>query len=139
MFFLTCCLNKGLQRPETKLTVTYQTFALVLTPIVAWFAEIFILGIMRGVGEMGGSRLGTSSCPIDLTFLPAITINLRNLETEWADLNLQSAFLQTGLVYISHFLMNQPFLAGWRPLVKKCIAYFGVPSHLFFFFFCLNN
>ena len=36
------------------LTLTYQTFALVLTPIVAWFAEIFILGIMRGLGEMGG-------------------------------------------------------------------------------------
>ena len=53
---------------------------------------------MRGVGEMGGSRLGTSSCPIDLKFVPVITINLRNSETEWADLNRQSAFLQTGLV-----------------------------------------
>ena len=80
------------------LTVTYQTFALVLTPIVAWFAEIFILGIMRGVGEMGGSRLGTLSCLIDLKFLPVITINLRNSETEWSDLNPQSPFLQTGLV-----------------------------------------
>ena len=106
---------------------------------IGMVSRTFILGIMRGVGEMGGSRLGTSSCPIDLTFLPVITINLRNLETEWADLNPQSAFLQTGLVYISHFLMNQPFLAGWRPLVEECIAYFGVPSHLFFFFFCLNN
>ena len=58
----------------------------------------FILGVMRGVGKMRGSRLGTSSCPIDLKFLPVITINLRNSETEWADLNPQSAFLQTGLV-----------------------------------------
>ena len=56
----------------------------------------FILGVMRGVGKMGGSRWGTSSYPIDLKFLPVITINLRNSETEWADLNPQSAFLQTG-------------------------------------------
>ena len=53
---------------------------------------------MRGVGEMGRSRWGTSSCPIDMEFLPVITINLRNSDTEWADLNPQSALLQTGLV-----------------------------------------
>ena len=58
-------------------------------------SSTFILGVMRGVGQMGGSRLGTLSCPIDLKFLPVITINLRNPETEWADLNPQSAFLQT--------------------------------------------
>ena len=63
----------------------------------------FILGVMRGVGKMGGSRLGTSSCPIDLKFLPVITINLRNSETEWADLNSQSTFLQTGLLFTVHY------------------------------------
>jgi hypothetical protein len=61
-------------------------------------SRTFILGVMRGVGKIGGSRLGTLSCPIDLKFLPVITINLRNSQTEWADLNPQSAFLQTGLL-----------------------------------------
>ena len=36
-----CCLNRALQRPETNLPVTYQTFALVLTPIIARFQELF--------------------------------------------------------------------------------------------------
>ena len=53
---------------------------------------------------MGGSRLGTLSCPIDLKFLPVITINLRNSDTEWADLNSQSAFLQTGLNSVEYRL-----------------------------------
>ena len=51
----------------------------------------------------GKSRLGTSSCPIDLKFLPVITINLRNSDNEWADMNQQSAFLQTGLMYTQWF------------------------------------
>ena len=58
----------------------------------------FILGVMRGGGKMGGSRSGTLSCPIDLKFLLVITINLRNQDTEWANLNPLSAFLQTGLI-----------------------------------------
>ena len=70
-------------------------------------SRTFILGVMRGVDKMGGSRLDTSSCPIDLKFIPVITINLRNSDTEWADLNQQSAFLQTGLV---HSLLNIEFM-----------------------------
>ena len=35
--FLTCRLNEALQRPKTKLPVTYEIFALVWTPILAWF------------------------------------------------------------------------------------------------------
>ena len=38
---LTCCLNKALLRPETKLPVTYQTAALVRTPILAWLNTFF--------------------------------------------------------------------------------------------------
>ena len=49
---------------------------------------------------MGGSRWGTSSCPIDLKILPVITIDLKNSETEWADLNPQSTVLKTGLMNI---------------------------------------
>ena len=62
---------------------------------------------MKGVGKMGGSRLGTSSCLIDLKFLPGITVNLRNLEPEWADLNPQNAFLQTGLIDTGSNFFNQ--------------------------------
>ena len=34
-------------------------------------------------------------------------------------------------VVISNFLLNQPFLVDWRPLVKERVAYFGRPSHIF--------
>ena len=74
----------------------------------------FILGIMRGVGEMGVSRWGTYSFPIDLKFLPVITINLRNSKTEWADLNPQSAFLQTGLIYMYIFKIQVNTLSKFK-------------------------
>ena len=40
------------------------------------------------------------------------------------------SIVQHPCVYISHFLPNEPFLVGWRPLVKECISYFGLQSHI---------
>jgi len=53
-FFLICCLNKALQRPETKLPVTYQTFALVWTPILAWFRKLYFEWFYERWVEKGG-------------------------------------------------------------------------------------
>ena len=90
----------------------------------------FILGVMRGVGKMGGSRWDTSSCPIDLKFLQVITINLRNSETEWAELNPQSAFLQTGLVIVKYEKEQEAKFGKYKRVVimkyeKELEAKFG--------------
>ena len=47
-----------IQSPQTKLLVTCQTFALVWTPIFAWFPEIFIMGVIRVVGGKTGGPGG---------------------------------------------------------------------------------
>ena len=49
-------------------------------------------------------------------FVQVITIDLRNSETEWADLNPQSAFLQTGLMYTG-YMYTVPVTCGPVPCV----------------------
>ena len=60
--------------------------------------------------KMDGARSRTSRCLIDLEFLPLIPINQRNSETEWADLNPQSAFLKTGLIYMQACKKRVPWV-----------------------------
>ena len=89
MVFLICCLNKALQRPENKLPVTYQTFALVWTRILAWFQELYFECFYGRWVEKGGPEAREG---VNQNFFVFTELFLQAKATTWNAAHVQVGF-----------------------------------------------